>query len=85
MKPATADLNLPSISELAERIANRILAGDVPASRPVINATGVLLPARLGRSPLAEEAIQELVVTAREFTSCELDLETGSSPIASGR
>src|SRR5262245_54051969 len=58
---ARADLRFPSVSELAERIASRILGGDVAAPRPVINATGSLVCEGLAGPPLADEAIHELV------------------------
>lgn len=74
----TADqMNVPSATELAERIARRILQGEQPKLAPVINATGILLHTGLGRAPLAEEAIQEIAAVARGYASVELDLVTG--------
>ena len=72
-----ADLNIPPVSELAERIARRILQGEQNPLRPVINATGILLHTGLGRAPLAESAIEEMVAVARDYASVELDLATG--------
>ena len=72
-----AEFNVPPVGELAERIARRIVQGEQPALRPVINATGILLHTGLGRAPLAEEAIEELVATARDYASVELNLESG--------
>ncbi|HUY31599.1 MAG TPA: L-seryl-tRNA(Sec) selenium transferase [Pirellulales bacterium] len=74
---AAAEIKLPSVSELAEKIAQRILVGDEPSLRPVINATGVLLHTGLGRAPLAEEAIAEMAAVARDYASVELDLAGG--------
>lgn len=74
---AAAERTLPSVSELAERIAQRIVEGEVPALRPVINATGILLHTGLGRAPLAEEAIEEMLAVARDYASVEMDLATG--------
>src|ERR1700682_3371179 len=74
---AAAEIKLPSVSELAEKIAQRILVGDEPSLRPVINATGVLLHTGLGRAPLAEEAIAEMAAVARDYASVELDLVGG--------
>jgi L-seryl-tRNA(Ser) seleniumtransferase len=45
--------------------------------RPVINATGILLHTGLGRAPLAEEAIEEMVAAARGYSSLEMDMESG--------
>jgi L-seryl-tRNA(Ser) seleniumtransferase len=77
LQTAAGDVVLPSASELADRIAQRILQGDEPKLRPVINATGILLHTGLGRAPLAVEAIEEMVAMARDYASVELDLESG--------
>lgn len=74
---AASEMTLPSVSELADRIARRVMEVERPKLQPVINATGVLLHPGLGRSPLAEEAIQEIEVVARDYASVELDLPTG--------
>src|SRR3569623_1048878 len=77
LQTAAGDARLPSVAELAEKIAHRILAADKPSLRPVINATGVLLHTGLGRATLAEEAIVEMAAVARDYASVELDLATG--------
>jgi L-seryl-tRNA(Ser) seleniumtransferase len=74
---AAADVKLPSVGELAEKIAHRILETDRASLRPAINATGVLLHTGLGRAPLAEEAIAEMAAVARDYASVELDLASG--------
>jgi len=40
---AAAEGTFPSVAELAERVAGRVLQGEEPSLRPVINATGILL------------------------------------------
>ncbi len=77
VQTAASEMTLPSVSDLAERIARRIAQREVPLLRPVINATGILLHTGLGRSPLAEEAIEEMAAVARDYASLELDLATG--------
>ncbi len=77
IQAARAEIRVPSVSELAERIATRVLAADEPALRPVINATGILLHTGLGRAPLAEDALAAMVDAARGYASLELDLVTG--------
>ena len=74
---AAAGGSLPSVAELAERVAGRVLLGEEPSLRPVVNATGILLHTGLGRAPLAEEAVEELVAVARDYASVELDLNSG--------
>ncbi len=48
-----------------------------PSLRPVINATGVVLHTNLGRAPLSEEALRNLVEIAGGYSNLELNLETG--------
>jgi len=72
-----AEFRVPPVVELAERIARRILEGQRPSLRPVINATGVLLHTGLGRAPLAAAALDAMVEVARGYCSLELDLASG--------
>lgn len=74
---AAAERTLPTVSELAEKIARRIQQDETPSLRPVINATGILLHTGLGRAPLADEAIEEMVTAARDYASVEVDLRSG--------
>jgi L-seryl-tRNA(Ser) seleniumtransferase len=74
---AKAHEQAPSIAELAERIARRVLLGDEPRMRPVINATGMLLDPLLCAPPLAEAALDALVVQGRDYASLRLDPLTG--------
>jgi L-seryl-tRNA(Ser) seleniumtransferase len=69
--------SIPSVSELAARIAGHILADDESSLRPVINATGILLHTGLGRAPLAEKAIEYMGAVARDYASVEVDLRSG--------
>lgn len=46
------------------------------SSRPVLNATGIVVHTNLGRAPLSAAAIEALV-TASGYTDVELDLGTG--------
>lgn len=77
IQTAASEKTMPSVSDLVERIAKRVADGEVPSLRPVINATGILLHTGLGRAPLAEEAIEELVAVARDYASVEVDLHSG--------
>ena len=73
---AAAEMSLPSVSELADRIARR-LETEVASLQPVINATGTLLSEDLGRAPLAGEAMELVASTGRNYASLGLDLATG--------
>ena len=44
----------------------------------MLNATGVIVHTNLGRAPLAEEAIAQIVETARGYSNLELDLREGT-------
>jgi L-seryl-tRNA(Ser) seleniumtransferase len=48
-----------------------------PHLRKVVNATGVVIHTNLGRSPLAEEAIEAIAEVSRSYSNLELDLAAG--------
>lgn len=77
VQTAAAEITLPNVADLAERIARRITESETSLLKPVINATGILLHTGLGRSPLADEAIAEMAAVARDYASLEIDLVTG--------
>ena len=49
-----------------------------PSLRRVLNATGVIVHTNLGRAPLADEAISQIVETARGYSNLELDVTEGT-------
>ncbi len=67
VQTAAAEKTLPSVTDLAERIARRVVEDEVPRLRPVVNASGVLLCDELGAVPLAEEAVEEMAAVARDY------------------
>ena len=77
MQSAAAEIAPASVTELAERVARRILQRQPPPLGPVVNATGILLHTGLGRAPLAEEALEEMAAVARDYANVELDLAGG--------
>jgi L-seryl-tRNA(Ser) seleniumtransferase len=64
--------------DLGERLAAELRAARAPSLRRVLNATGVIVHTNLGRAPLAEEAIAQVVETARGYSNLELDLREGA-------
>jgi hypothetical protein len=60
--------HVPSLGQLAERFARRLL-GPAQTALPVVNATGSVLGDRWPALPLAEPAIDEMVRLASDFTS----------------
>jgi L-seryl-tRNA(Ser) seleniumtransferase len=77
VQTVATEMTMPSVTDLAERIARRLVEGQPSHLRPVINATGILLYSGLGGPPLAEEAIAEMSAVCRDYASLELDLTTG--------
>src|SRR3954451_3400179 len=59
------------ITEMVEQVLSRSL-------QPVINATGVVLHTNLGRAPLVATALEEIRLSATQYSNLEYDLETGA-------
>jgi L-seryl-tRNA(Ser) seleniumtransferase len=64
--------------DLAERLRAELRTARAPSLRRVLNATGVIVHTNLGRAPLAEEAIAQVVETARGYSNLEFDLREGT-------
>lgn len=70
------------ISELKEEFLLKLMQEvfteyETPSLKRVINATGVVIHTNLGRSPLSEEAITQLVCVAKYYSNLEYDLTKG--------
>ncbi|HKS71387.1 MAG TPA: L-seryl-tRNA(Sec) selenium transferase, partial [Ktedonobacterales bacterium] len=63
---------------LAARVVAELESAQRPVLRPVINATGVIVNTNLGRSPLAQEALDAMLAAAQGYTNLEYDLEAGA-------
>lgn len=74
---AASEKTLPSLTELAERIARRVTAAGTSPFQVVINASGTLLHPTLGGPPLPRAAIEAMADAGRDYTSSRLDLTTG--------
>lgn len=72
----------PSAEALHAMLVQRVVARlDVLAQPPlasVINATGILIHTGLGRSPLAQQAVEAVADVAAHYAPVELDMSTGS-------
>ena len=62
---------------LTARAGAYVRARSRPHFRRVVNATGVVIHTNLGRSILAEEAVQAVTRGCRHYSNLELDLATG--------
>lgn len=77
VQEAAEQKRMPNVTELADRIAQRLLVEESPPLRSVINATGAMLPPQLGVPPLAEAAWQAASSSLRDFANIKIDLDTG--------
>jgi L-seryl-tRNA(Ser) seleniumtransferase len=64
--------------DLGALVRDELTAARAPSLRRVLNATGVIVHTNLGRAPLAEEALAQVVEAARGYSNLELDLREGS-------
>ena len=64
--------------DLQARLARELDALRRARLRRTINATGVVVHTNLGRAPLAEEALDQVVRTSRGYSNLEYDLDSGA-------
>ena len=64
--------------DLVQRLHDELRAVRAPNLRRVLNATGVIVHTNLGRAPLAEEALAQVIDAARGYSNLELDLRDGA-------
>jgi L-seryl-tRNA(Ser) seleniumtransferase len=63
---------------LFPRIRRRVIQGARPHFRRVLNATGVVIHTNLGRSILAESAVEAVARACRHYSNLEFDLGAGA-------
>jgi L-seryl-tRNA(Ser) seleniumtransferase len=68
----------PTREELVAAVRARLAEARAPYLREVINATGVIVHTNLGRAPLSERAIEQVVAVARGYSNLEFDLAAGA-------
>jgi L-seryl-tRNA(Ser) seleniumtransferase len=66
-----------ALAGIADAVSRQLHSNLRPSLRTVTNATGVILHTNLGRSPLAESALDHIRGTAAGYSNLEFDLETG--------
>ena len=70
--------SLPSREDLCRDIAGKVRTAALPAFRPIINGTGIILHTNLGRACLSEKAAKAVYDAARQYTNLEYNIATGS-------
>ncbi len=71
---ASAEMTLEA---LEAEVLRKVEGSTQPSLRRVINATGVVLHTNLGRAPLAQEALKQVLEVAGNYSNLEFDLEKG--------
>lgn len=73
------NLDMPNLSEarIIEMVESRVRRSMTPNLKRLINATGVVVHTNLGRSLLAQEAIDNLLIIAGRYSNLEYDLAAG--------
>ncbi len=72
--PEAAQLSAEAVMARVRQAVERILA---PRLKRVVNATGIVVHTNLGRSVLAEEALQQILTIAGRYSNLEFDLAAG--------
>ena len=63
---------------LLRRLTQALAAAAQPSLRRVVNATGVIIHTNLGRSPLGEACLDQLLEVATYYNTLEYDLAKGA-------
>lgn len=66
-----------SLDDMLAESAVRLAEGARRSLRRVINATGIVVHTNLGRSPLADAAVEAVAEVARGYSTLEYDVESG--------
>ncbi len=68
----------PAPEDWAREVRDQLSETEHASLRPVINATGIVLHTNLGRTPLAQAALEAVTAVAQGYSTLELDLATGT-------
>ncbi|HPU30091.1 MAG TPA: L-seryl-tRNA(Sec) selenium transferase [Syntrophorhabdaceae bacterium] len=75
---ATRITTIPSIEDMLEKVESYSRLEISPNLKRVINATGIIIHTNLGRSLLADNAIEAIKNVALHYSNLEYDLESGT-------
>lgn len=68
---------LPENSDILAMISAELCGRNAPSLRRLINGSGVVVHTNLGRSPLADAALQAIQTVSAGYSNLEFDLDTG--------
>ena len=69
---------LPALSDIVDETRKKAIVMTTPTLRWVINGTGIIIHTNLGRSLLAQAAIDAIVNAASHYSNLEYDLNKGA-------
>lgn len=69
---------IPAISDIVDETRKKVIAMTTPTLRHVINGTGIIIHTNLGRSLLAQSAIDAIMNAASHYSNLEYDLKKGT-------
>jgi L-seryl-tRNA(Ser) seleniumtransferase len=72
-----AQLEARVVAEVVVGVVGKVETALAPSLRRVINATGVVLHTNLGRAPLSQAAVAQIVATAGGYSNLEYDTARG--------
>ncbi|MBB6452811.1 L-seryl-tRNA(Ser) seleniumtransferase [Salirhabdus euzebyi] len=65
------------VEAIVNKVKQTVLIWDQKRLTSVINATGTIIHTNLGRSRLSDEAIEQVVAVAKNYSNLEYDLQSG--------
>ena len=69
---------IPAIGTIVDETRKKVIAMTTPTLKRVINGTGIIIHTNLGRSLLAQSAIDAIVNAASHYSNLEYDLKKGT-------
>jgi len=75
--PGTGAIAPPGDEEILQMTAGALRETLRLKLKPLVNATGVVVHTNLGRSLLADEALENIAAVARSYSNLEYDLDAG--------
>lgn len=69
---------IPEVDRIITVLTERLLNLSRVSTKPVINATGVILHTNLGRAPLSVNAVNAMAKISSGYSTLEFDLSSGS-------